>query len=165
MFNRKFAMNKSKIFYCGIMLMGLGCIISWAQAPDILIADFEGANYGDWTVTGTAFGSEPAHGTLPGQMSVSGFQGQGLVNSYLGGDAATGRLTSPSFKLQRKYLQFLIGGGGWEGKTCINLLVDGEVVRTATGPNVDPGGSERLQPGQWDVSAQGCQAGNCRRCR
>ncbi|HTI98064.1 MAG TPA: glycoside hydrolase family 32 protein, partial [Dongiaceae bacterium] len=39
-----------------------------------------------------------------------------------------------------------------EDKTCINLLLDGKVVRTATGPNTASGGSEHLQPGQWDVS-------------
>ncbi len=26
------------------------------------------------------------------------------------------------------------------------------MVRTATGPNTEPGGSERLEPGGWDVS-------------
>ena len=45
-------------------------------ADDILIADFEGTNYGAWKVTGAAFGPGPAHGTMPGgQMPVSGFFG------------------------------------------------------------------------------------------
>jgi sucrose-6-phosphate hydrolase SacC (GH32 family) len=30
--------------------------------------------------------------------------------------------------------------------------MDGNVVRTATGPNVQPGGSEALEPAAWDVS-------------
>jgi hypothetical protein len=51
-----------------------------AQAPDRLIADFEGDDYGAWTVEGTAFGRGPARGTLPGQMAVEGFQGRELVN-------------------------------------------------------------------------------------
>jgi fructan beta-fructosidase len=67
---------------------------------DILIADFEGENYGDWKVTGEAFGKGPARGTLPGQMVVDGFKGKGLVNSFLGGDGATGTLTSPLFKIE-----------------------------------------------------------------
>lgn len=120
-------------------------------ADDILIADFEGQDYGSWKITGTAFGTAPARGTLPGQMAVEGFAGQGLVNSFVGGDKATGTLTSAAFKIERRYLGFLIGGGGHANETCLNLIVDGKVVRTATGPNVQSGGSERLQPAGWDV--------------
>ena len=140
-----------KTIFQFIAIVGLGVCSLRAQSPDIVVEDFEGSNYGAWTVTGTAFGNGPAHGTLPNQMNVDGFQGNGLVNSYNGGDDSTGTLTSPPFKIERKYLQFLIGGGGWDGKTCMNLLIDGKQVRTATGPNTDPGGSEHLQPAQWDV--------------
>jgi fructan beta-fructosidase len=118
---------------------------------DIIFADFEGTDYGDWTVTGTAFGTGPARGTLPGQMPVTGFKGKGLVNSFHGGDASTGTLTSPEFTISRRYMSFLIGGGYHPGKACIDLLVAGKVVRTATGPNKVPGGTERLEPAFWDV--------------
>ena len=122
------------------------------SAEDILIADFEGKDYGDWKVEGEAFGPGPARGTLPGQMPVSGFLGKGLVNSYFNGDGTTGTLTSPPFQIERKYLCFLIGGGKYPGETCINLIVDGKAVRTATGPNDRPGGSERLDWQSWDVA-------------
>ena len=120
-------------------------------ADDILIADFEGTNYGNWKVEGKAFGTGPAKGTFPGQMEVTGFQGKGLVNTFLGGDEPTGKLTSPEFTIEREYLKFLIGGGGYAGKTCMNLLVDGKVVLSATGPNTEPGGSEDLNWENWDV--------------
>jgi fructan beta-fructosidase len=123
-----------------------------AERPDILVADFEGPTYGDWKTTGTAFGTGPARGTLPNQMEVSGFLGHGLVNSFRGGDATTGTLTSPPLVLRRRYLNFLIGGGGYPGKTCVNLLQGGKVVRTATGPNDQPGGSEALAWHTWDVA-------------
>jgi fructan beta-fructosidase len=123
-----------------------------AGAEDILISDFEDPTYGDWKVEGQAFGTGPARGTLPGQMPVSGYLGQRLVNSFLGGDDTTGKLVSPPFQLQRKYINFLIGGGGYAGQTCINLLVDGKRVRTATGPNTQPGGSEALDWASWDVA-------------
>ena len=74
-------------------------------------ADFEGANYGAWTATGTAFGSGPAHGALPGQQTVSGFSGGGLVNSFIDFDGSQGTLTSPEFTLSRDYVNFLVGGG------------------------------------------------------
>ncbi len=135
------------IFLCA----ALSCAAALA-APDLVIEDFEGQDYGAWQVSGTAFGSGPARGKLPGQMEVSGYHGRGFANSFHGRDRSTGRLTSPPLTIERKYLHFLIGGGGWEGKTCMNLMLDGRVLRTATGPNRVPGGSERLQAGRWDVS-------------
>src|SRR5262249_43910708 len=54
--------------------------------------------------------------------------------------------------IRRRHLNFLIGGGKYAGSTCLNLLVDGTVVRTATGPNDQPGGSEQLDWASWDVA-------------
>jgi uncharacterized protein (DUF608 family) len=99
----------------------------------IVIADFEGPNYGDWKSTGEAFGAGPAHGTLPTQNPVSGFLGKGLVNTFIDGDRPHGTLTSPPFKISRKFINFLIGGGNHIRQTCINLVIDGKVARTAVG--------------------------------
>jgi len=112
--------------------------------PDVIFQDFE-HGYGDWKIEGTAFGTEPARGTLPNQQPVSGFTGHGLVNSYLGGDASTGRLISPEFTIQRRYIRFRIGGGAHPG-TQMRLIVEGRVVRAASGRN-----SETLAPAWWDV--------------
>jgi fructan beta-fructosidase len=133
-------------------LLTQSLVLANAETSNIVIADFEGTHYGNWRTTGSAFGSGPAQGTLPNQMSVDGFEGHGLVNSYNGGDEATGTLTSAPFRIERRFLQFLIGGGGWEDKTCMNLLVNGKVVLSAVGPNTQSGGSEQLAPKQWDVS-------------
>lgn len=129
-------------------------VLGWFHTPDgrVLSFDFDGEDYGEWTVEGTAFGSGPARGTLPNQMEVTGFLGAGLVNSYHGGDGSVGTLTSPPFVIERRYIRFLIGGGKYPGTACIDLLVDGQVVRTATGPNDRPGGSERLDWEQWDTT-------------
>ena len=121
------------------------------KKADILIADFEGSDYGNWQVSGEAFGDGPAQGTLSGQMQVSGYSGSGLVNTFNNGDGSTGTLTSPEFEIKRNYVNFLIGGGGHEGQTCMNLVIDGEIVRTATGPNTESGGSEYLDWSSWDV--------------
>ncbi len=109
--------------------------------------DFEKGSYEGWTVEGTAFGNAPHTGTTPGQQPVSGFWGKGLVNTFLPNDEPQGTLTSRTFTISRRYIGFLIGGGGHAGETCIHLLVDGKVVRTATGRN-----NERLEPYQWEVS-------------
>jgi len=117
-----------------------------APRPKIVLADFEGLDYGHWKVSGEAFGKKPATGTLPRQQQVSGFLGKGLVNTFLGGDGPHGTLTSPAFDISRKFINFLIGGGGHAGQTCINLLIDGKVVRTATGKN-----NEKLLWHFWNV--------------
>jgi sucrose-6-phosphate hydrolase SacC (GH32 family) len=118
-----------------------------AERPDLVIADFESATYGTWTVAGDAFGPGPATGALPGQMPVSGFQGERLVNSFYQGDKTTGSLTSPTFQIDRRYINFLVGGGNHPNQTAMNLLVDGKTVRTVTGPD-----SEFLRWDSWDVS-------------
>lgn len=126
------------------------------------LADFEGSTYtspiGDWTTTGDAFGTGPAQGTLPNQQQVTGYLGNGLVNTFLNGDASTGTLTSPAFTVDKKYLDFLIGGGAHpassDAPTAVELIVDGKVVRSATGSN-----GEALNWASWDLSdLQGKQA-------
>ncbi len=144
-------MLSPRLLAMGLLLL-VPLFVTAADRSEIVVEDFEGDTYGQWKVTGEAFGKGPARGTLPGQMHVSGYLGKGLVNSFNGGDDSTGTLTSPAFKVERKFLNFLIGGGKYPGKTCINLLLDGKVVRTATGPNDKPGGSEQLEWASWDLS-------------
>ncbi len=149
-------------FLVVFLLFFLFGLLRVPAAQDIVLADFESDTYGDWTATGDAFGPGPAHGTLPGQMDVSGFLGHGLVNSFYQGDKTTGTLTSPEFTINRRYLTFLIGGGGFSNETCLNLLVDGQTVRTATGPNTKPGGSEHLDATSWDINALAGQTARLR---
>lgn len=75
-----------------------------------VLQDFE-AGYAGWSPTGTAFGSGPVAGTFPGQQTVTGFKGSYLVNSFVDADSSQGELTSPSFTVNERYLNFLIGGG------------------------------------------------------
>ena len=115
--------------------------------PVLLIEDFEGDTYEKWEVSGRAFGQGPASGTLQGQQTVSGFMGKGLVNTFLEGDTTEGTILSQPFTIQRKRINFLLGGGAHPDQTCIQLLVDGEVVRSAHGEN-----KERLQWTSWNVA-------------
>jgi len=112
-----------------------------------VLADFEGDDYAGWQATGDAFAATPAKGKIGGQQPVDGFRGRGLVNSFTGGDAAQGTLTSPEFEITADFLSFLIGGGNHPGKTCLNLLIDGRVARTATGDN-----AEHLSWKSWNVT-------------
>jgi len=123
--------------------------------PDVVFDDFEAETYQGWTVEGTAFGTGPitaAH--MPDYQGDVGAHGKRLVNSHNTrqgedvhqGDAHVGVMTSREFTIERRYINFLIGGGAHKGKTCLNLLVDGKVVASATGRN-----DNRLGPGFFDV--------------
>jgi hypothetical protein len=115
--------------------------------PEIVFADFEGDDFAPWEAEGKAFADGPTIAAFPNQQPVSGFAGKKLVNSYAANDNLTGTLTSPEFTIDRNVVRFLIGGGSFQGKTCVNLLVDGKVVRTAVGKN-----REKLDPHEWDVT-------------
>ena len=136
---------------CAMSFVVFNPVSTSAAEGDVIVADFEGGDYGNWTVEGEAFGKAPAPGTLPGQMNVSGHLGKGLVNSYYNGDGTTGKMTSPEIEITKPYINFLIGGGGHDG-TRFELVVDGEVARLERGPNVNPGGSETLDWATWEVS-------------
>lgn len=110
--------------------------------PEIVFEDFQKPDYGAWTKTGTAFGNGPIdRSQAPAYQGDFGGPGQKVVNSHASApgstvearDAAVGKLSSPSFTVDRGYINFWIGGGNHPGKTCLNLIVDGKVVRTATG--------------------------------
>ena len=82
------------------------------------IAGFNDGTYNGWTVNNEPgnwkngpFGDAPAAGSLPGQNSVSGFTGAGLVNSFNDGDWPLGSMSSPGFTVDSDYINFLVGGG------------------------------------------------------
>lgn len=110
--------------------------------------DFEDGSFRRWTVEGDAFGKRPAPGEQYNQNTFTGGDyGTYLANSYTKGDILTGKLTSRPFTIKDKYITFLIAGGMHPGTTCINLVIDGEAVMSATGNN-----NEELLPRNWDVS-------------
>lgn len=112
-------------------------MISASAAEDIILADFEGKDYGSWTIEGDAFGAAPARGKIGPQREVKGFKGKGLVNTFLNGDVSQGTLTSPEFVINRKFLTFLVGGGYWKGQTEVHVLVEGKIFDTKRGKNSD----------------------------
>jgi sucrose-6-phosphate hydrolase SacC (GH32 family) len=119
-----------------------------AASADLLLADFEMQNFGTWETTGTAFRRGPARDAQLISLEIENFRGRGVASSEVEGDGPMGTLTSPEFRIERAYISFLIAGGGYEHHTCINLLVGGKIVRSATGWN-----SDRLTAASWDVRA------------
>ena len=99
--------------------------------------------------TGKAFTGSPSKGTAAGQQTVIGYAGKQLLNSFeRGGDGLMGIIQSPEFKIDKRYLKFLVGGGNQADRTSVNLVVDGKIVQTAVG-NM----SEALNEAVWDLKA------------
>ena len=115
------------------------------------VGHFSKNDYGDWRATGAAFKFGPAGDEWLPRLEIENAGGNLVASSekVANGqdDRPIGTLTSPEFKIARKYVSFRIGGGDYERDTCINLLVDGKIVRSATGWR-----SDWLVPTSWDVS-------------
>ena len=62
------------------------------------------------------------------------------------GDRPVVAIASAEFIVERDFVAYAVSGGDYEFVCCLNLLVGGEVVRSATGRN-----SDTLVPGSWDV--------------
>ncbi|MEM9366461.1 MAG: PSD1 and planctomycete cytochrome C domain-containing protein [Planctomycetota bacterium] len=123
----------------------------------VVFADFESGSYGDWTVTGNAFGPRPQtlETIAPYQGRING-RGKYFVNSHnirtggdvRKGDSLTGTLTSPEFNIEFDTIEFLVGGGSHLGKTCVNLVIGGEAVLSTTGKS-----NNQMSLNSWDVQA------------
>ncbi len=128
-----------------LLIALLGFLVN-CSADDLVIGHFTATNYGDWISTGTAFNAGPASDGLLPKLQIENARDNQVASSEIDGDAPTGTLTSPRFKIARNYISFLISGGDDEHDTCLNLLIHGIVVRSATGWR-----SDRLVPASWDV--------------
>ncbi|MEI6336967.1 MAG: GH116 family glycosyl hydrolase [Verrucomicrobiota bacterium] len=135
------------------------------ERPDIVFEDFEKPTYEGWKVEGSAFGAAPvANKDVPAHVGETAMQGERTVNSHASApgdtsvppdpakdsarrDSAMGKLTSKPFTIERNFITFLIGGGG-NPETAVRLLVDGQVVQTASGPN-----SSAMREAKWDVTS------------
>lgn len=132
--------------------------------------DFELGSLQGWTETGTAFDSQPTFednvaARRPGIQSshhgnfwVGTFENRPDAAAPLGrtqGDERTGRLTSPDFTIERRYISFLLGGGRVSGRETlqVNLLVIREDGSTGQFKAADGRNSEEMKRVVWDVGA------------
>ena len=149
-------------------------LVSWVNLANARAFnnDFETGDLTDWEKTGEAFDFQPTWGDNPtarNRGQPSNHQGDwwlGLFEKYQGPvkgknlgqnagdvqhDAPQGTLTSIEFKIIGVKMNFLIGGGNhaWEtpAPCCVNLEINGEVERTATGA-----ATETMHRVEWDVS-------------
>ncbi len=127
-----------------------------AAKPDVVFEDWSKSTYEGWTVEGTAFGNGPIlKSKVPDYQGDVGGDTDRVVNSHATApgndvgtkDGATGKLTSHAFTITHRTIRFWIGGGNHEGRTCLNLVVGGKVVRSVTGT-----ANNRMRVQGFDVS-------------
>jgi len=129
--------------------------------------DFETGDLTGWEKTGDSFDFQPTFGDNPtarNRGQPSQHQGDWWIGCYekyqgnkgeaagaIQGDGPQGTLTSIEFKIIGDTINFLIGGGThpWDqaGQTCVNLEINGQMVKTMTGAN-----TETMARREWDVS-------------
>ncbi|MFM9785645.1 hypothetical protein ACKI13_47095, partial [Streptomyces scabiei] len=76
------------------------------------------------------------------------------LSSFNQSDKATGSVLSQPFSIEHDYINFKIAGGKHENSTVMQLLINGEVVKTAKGNN-----SGNMTEKAWDVSHFKAQQG------
>lgn len=94
-------------------------------AEDVVFEDFEGDDWGAWTVTGTAFGAGPADVAdvvlANGSFSLLG---EKMVDTRISsgeGTVGVGSIVSPAFTVTHDFIHFLMAGGGGTGQARIRL--------------------------------------------
>ncbi len=101
-----------------------------------------------WQLTGD-FATDAARN--PSTAGGDYYLGAKRINTWEGGprgDDNTGEMLSPAFTLDGRYVSFLIGGGKrTDGTLQAELVVDGQVVRSQTGPEAGA-----LNWVSWDAS-------------
>lgn len=118
------------------------------KRANVLIEDFEGEGFRQWTATGDAFGNYPY--MVPTKQlqewGNSGYEGSHMITSFVNGDGGRGTLTSHPFTIERHKLCFLVGGGMQD--VYVALVVNGHEVIRSAGLQ-----SRSLSWVTWDVSA------------
>ncbi|MDQ1328823.1 MAG: hypothetical protein QG641_2109, partial [Candidatus Poribacteria bacterium] len=161
------------VFVASLILIGyvISAMLSSSLPIDknLINPDFETGDLKGWTKTGNAFDNQPTLGdnSKARNRETSNHQGKWWIGGYekyqgksaqksgdIQGDKPIGTLTSEPFIIQGNLITFLIGAGNYpwvepdgNGSTCVNLIIDGKVVRTATGHNL-----ETMKEYTWDVS-------------
>ena len=109
-----------------------------------ILIDFENG-FGTWKPNGEAFSKTILKGSKDSQ-SVIGYSGLGWASSYnKDPKKSKGSLISPKFKVEYRFLNFLVGGGQFN-EVGVELWADGQRVIVSRGENND-----KLAQKSWDL--------------
>jgi len=147
-------MNRTALLISFVLALFFLPSVTSARSPtpvkETVLFDFDGGNYDGWTLTGDCWDKQPATARTfvdrQGNPLVSGIVGTGYLTTLFKSAATTGKAVSRDFTIDKPFLTFRIGGGNYPKEACLNLVVDGKIVRTETGND-----SAELRPAYWDV--------------
>ena len=119
-----------------------------AAPREVLFETFESDGYGEWTVEGDTFGMAPV-ASSPTFLNgvVTGYANDYYATSAHEGDRGKGSLLSPKFTVREPFLHFLISGGPHQGRTAVQLIIEGEVVLEANGRS-----DLKMRPVTWPIA-------------
>lgn len=109
---------------------------SSSERPDIIFDNFESGTFDKWNKQGIAFLRPISKDSVAD--SIQNIRGNFFAYSVFEGTGLNygqGKLVSYPFKINRKYIHFLVAGGNHTTRQCVNLVINNKVVRVATGAN------------------------------
>ncbi len=140
-------MNIQKTGIFGVFSAILGAAALCASTPVFPNSDFETGDLTNWTASGDAFKNQPTQGdnSLARKREPAKPQGKFWIGTFENnpkgantpggkqGDKPQGKLVSQEFPVTHKYLTFLIGAGRNPSDLFVEIFVDGNSVKKATG--------------------------------
>jgi hypothetical protein len=106
---------------------------------DLLFDDFESGSYVNWTFSGNCWTVDPMSGRPLGNGdtfdTIYGNKGSHFLGTTFSSSVqrSGGRAVSKDFTIAYPLISFRMRASELPVQTCLNLIVDGEVVRSATG--------------------------------
>ena len=134
-----------------ILIPGLLSIVMLVSCnSNLVFEDFESGSLQRWKAEGDPIALAPS--AAEDEPEVTGYDGKGFLKT-LSTSAVQGSLASEPFVIERKYVNFLLGGTGagyTHSATSIDLVVDGETVQSTR--SIVKSSSE-MEWMSWDVSS------------
>ena len=127
-----------------VFLAIIAVVLTAACNNQETVVDFEPGSLSGWTSDGNVI----SEACLVSDSEASGYSGSG----YLASGRNAGSLVSPPFIINSPYINLLLAGargGMMSNGASVQLLVGGEVVRTASSISADPNVFEWVS---WDVA-------------
>ena len=124
------------LFRLSFLLVFIVISCSTSERPDVIFDNFESGTFNKWNIQGVAFKKPISKDSI--SDSIQNINGKFFAYSIFEGTGLSygqGKLVSNPFKINRKFIHFWVAGGNHSTRLCVNLVINNNVVRVATGAN------------------------------